>query len=90
MPSAISPDQATAVLRQRLAHLGGLSARTGETERAIMEAAEDRLKAIDADRDKLRNRVHSSATAADEYERLTLERGQCQLVIAQAREHLGR
>lgn len=75
--------------RARLADLGGLSAHTADTERRILEAAEHRLEAVQADLDKLRPRVNLDDDAADRYSALVLERGQLSTVIAQSREALG-
>lgn len=76
-----------AAAKAGLAQLAGLSARTAASERAIMEAAEHRLAAVNADLDKLRPRVSVDAGAADDYEALTLEFGRLQTIIGQALHH---
>lgn len=83
------PDQHLAAARSRLLHLAGLAAKTEATERQILAAAEARLAAVRADLDKLRPRALTDAAAGDRYRELTLEAGQIETVIAQAREALG-
>ncbi len=80
--------QHLAAARARLADLGSLSAHTADTERRIMEAAEHRLQAVQADLDKLRLRVNLDPAAVDQYSTLVLERGQLSTVIAQSRATL--
>lgn len=74
--------------KRRLAHLAGLAATTADTERRILAAAEHRLAAVDADLGALRPRTVIDPDAADRYRALTLERGQIEIVIGRAREHL--
>lgn len=88
MTSPTSPDRHIDAAKQRLAHLGGLSERTEAAERKILDAAEDRLTTIDADLAKLRPRVNLDDAAGDQYQALTLERGQCVLVIERAKQVL--
>lgn len=88
MTSQTSPDRHIDAAKQRLAHLAGLSERTEAAERKILESAEDRLTAIDADLGKLRPRVNLDDAAGDQYQELTLERGQCVLVIERAKQVL--
>lgn len=88
--SSVSPDKHIAATRARLAHLGELAERTAATERNILAAAEDRLKAVMADLDTLRARVNLDPDAAERYAARTLERGQLETVIARARQVLGR
>lgn len=75
--------------RSRLVHLAGLAETTASTERQILAAAEDRLKAVSADIDRLRPRVHLDPAASDAYRAAVQERGQVTTVIAQARRVLG-
>lgn len=88
MTSRTSPEPHIEGAKRRLVHLAGLSGRTEEAERKIMEAAEDRLTAIDADLSKLRARVNLDGNVADRYQALTLERGQCVLVVERAKQVL--
>lgn len=79
-----------AAARRRLGHLAGLEAETAAVERKILQAAEDRLAAVQADLERLRPRATMPGSeAAARYEELTLERGHLSLVIAQARQELG-
>ncbi|WP_431860155.1 hypothetical protein [Azospirillum sp.] len=75
--------------KRRLVHLAGLAEKTAETERRILAAAEERLAAVCADLDKLRPRALTDQDAGEQYQALTLERGQLETVIARAREVLG-
>ena len=74
--------------KRRLAHLGGLSARTAETERRILAAASERLSAVEADIATLRPRALIDHAAGDRYQALALERGQIETVIGRARAAL--
>jgi hypothetical protein len=74
--------------RARLANLGGLADKTTHAERAILQAADDRRAAIQADIEKLRPRVNLDQAAADQYQALILERGQLDTVAAQSRAAL--
>ncbi len=74
--------------RARLAHLGGLAARTEQAEKKILEAAQSRLEAVDADLAKLRPRVLLDPETGKQYQSLTMERGQLQTVIGQSQQHL--
>lgn len=84
-----TPDQHLDAAKRRLVHLHGLAAKTAETERRILSAAEHRLEAVRADLEKLRPRVNLDSAAADQYQSLTLERGKLELVIGRARKALG-
>ena len=88
MSTPAPADRHIEAAKRRLAHLGALSARTVETERKILAAAEDRLAAVEADRASLRSRALIDPAAADRYQALTLERGQIETVIGRAREAL--
>lgn len=74
-----------AAAAKRLAHLGGLAARTDAAERRILDAAEDRLRIVRAELDQLRPRALADDAAAERYQALTLESGQLDTVIANAR-----
>ena len=63
-----------------------MAAKTLEAERRILAAAEDRLGQVEADIQKLRPRVVLDQDAAEDYQRLVLERGQLAMVIARARQ----
>lgn len=71
--------------RRRLGHLAGLAAKTRATEERILEVAEHRLAAVDADLAKLRPRVNLDEAAADSYQALTTERGHLTMVLSRAR-----
>ena len=73
-----------AAAKRRLAHLAGLRARTDEADRRIRAAAEERHAAVLADIGRLRGRAGFDPAAADAYQRLTIERGQLEQVIAQS------
>ena len=81
-----SPDRHIEAAKRRLGHLAGVAAKTLEAECRILAVAEDRLRQVEADLQKLRPRVYLDQDAADDYQRLVLERGQLALVIAQARQ----
>lgn len=74
--------------RRRLVHLAGLASRTLESERRILAAAEDRLRTVNGDMDRLRPRVLLDTGARDAYAALALERGQLETVAATARGHV--
>jgi hypothetical protein len=79
-----TPDQHIEAARRRLGHLAGLEARTAETERTILAAAESRLEAVDRDLRRLQPRAILDDDAGDQYQALTEERGQLMGIIAQA------
>lgn len=89
MPPQTTPDHHRAGLTHRLGHLAQLAARTDESERRILEAAERRLVEVTAELDRLRPAITTDEQALDDYQELTLERGQLEIVIATARENLG-
>lgn len=89
MSAAPSPDRHIDAARRRLAHLGGVAARTSDTERRILAAAEERLGVVDKTLASLRPRTLTDPAAGDRYRDLTTERGQLVTVIASAREALG-
>jgi 2-phospho-L-lactate guanylyltransferase (CobY/MobA/RfbA family) len=78
------PERHIQATRTRLAHLGGLSAKSDAADKAILHAAEQRLAVVDSDLAKLSPRAIADAAAGDAYQRLTLERGQLVTVIARA------
>lgn len=84
-----SHDQRLAACRTRLAHLGGIAARTEETERRILAAAEERRETVSRDLATLRPRVLLDPAAAEQYQALTLESGQLSQVVARASAALG-
>lgn len=71
-----------------LGDLAALSAKTEAAERRIMTQAERRLGVIAGRLDEIRPRALLDETLADEYQRLILERGKLNLVVAQARRVL--
>lgn len=89
MPPQTTPDHHRTGLTHRLGHLAQLAARTDASEQRILEAAEKRLVEVTADLDRLRPAITTDEQALDDYQELTLERGQLEIVIATARENLG-
>ena len=83
------PDGHIAAAQRRLVHLGGLAERTAAAERAILAQAEKRRGEVVAQLDQLRGRALADQRAGDEYSRLMEERGQLDIIIGQAREHVG-
>jgi len=81
-------DQHIAGARRRLVHLAALEAKTAETERAILTAAEHRQDQVLAELDQLRPRALADGRAGDRYLELTEERGKLAQVIAKARQAL--
>lgn len=75
-------------IRTRLATLHALEAKTRQTEQRILERAELRLDDINDRIEELRPRVMIDEDAADEYQRLIVERGKLHMVVARARERL--
>jgi hypothetical protein len=88
MSKSSGSDRHIEAAKMRLAHLGGLAAKTAADERRILDAAEARLHEVDGQLTQLRPRAVADAAAGDAYERLTMERGQLQIVIAQAQRVL--
>ncbi len=79
----------TSALRKRLGDLSGLEAQTEAVERKILEASRDRLDVVQADLDRLRPRVALDDGAAGAYEKLIIERGRLNTVVANALAVLG-
>ena len=76
--------------RDRLGDLAGLADRTERTERRILEQAEKRLDEVQAALERARPGIESAPDAAQQrYQDLVAERGQLNMVIAQARQVLG-
>ena len=75
-------------IRSRLGDLAALSAKTEAAERRILEHAEKRLGVIAGRLEEIRPRALLDDALADEYQRLILERGKLNLVVAQARRVL--
>lgn len=88
MDAKALPDRHIDAAKRRLAHLGGLSARTEATERRILDAAQARIEAVEADLNALKGRALVDDEAADRYRALTFEHGQLDMVIARARQEL--
>lgn len=72
-------------MRSRLADLHGMAQQTAAVERRLLEHSQHRLNDVMADMDKLRSRVATDPAAADAYQRLVVEFGRLQQVIANAR-----
>jgi hypothetical protein len=89
MSRAPSPARHVEAAKARLCHLAGIAARTRDAEQSIHDIAEKRLAAVEASLTQLRPRAISDREAGDQYQSLMLERGQLQVVISQARTHLG-
>jgi hypothetical protein len=85
---ALLPGKHIDAAKRRLAHLGGLAAKTEAAEQRILEAAQERVEAVEADMQKLKGRALVDEAAADQYRALTFEHGQLGLVIAHARQAL--
>lgn len=76
-------------IKTHLAELEALSSKTAATERAILNAATERLADVQAEIDKLQPGIDSAG--ADDQQRyldLHTERGQLQIVTAKAQEAL--
>lgn len=71
-----------------LGDLAAMSAKTETAERRILAQAECRLDVIAGRLDEIRPRALLDEALADEYQRLILERGKLNLVVAQARRVL--
>lgn len=72
--------------RSRLVDLTGLAARTHAAEQRILERAEARHAEVVQELDRLRPRAVADRGAGDEYQRLLVERGQLEVIIAKSRE----
>lgn len=72
-------------MRSRLADLHGMAQQTAAVEKRLLEHSQHRLNDVMADMDKLRPRVAADPAAADAYQRLVIEFGRLQQVIANAR-----
>ncbi len=81
-------DRHIAAVKLRLTHLSGLAQKSAATEQRIHDAAVARLAAVGKELDALRPQVMLEPAAADDYQALTLERGQLATVIASAQKHL--
>lgn len=77
--------------RSQLGELAGLAERAERTEQRILEQAEKRLAEVQAAIDRARPGIEAAPDAAQmRYQDLVAERGQLNLVIAQARMSLGK
>lgn len=77
-------------VRDRLGDLAGLADRTERTERRILEQAEKRLDEVQKSIDAARPGIEAASDDEQrKYQDLVAERGQLNLVIAQARKALG-
>lgn len=75
--------------RDQLGNLAGLADRTERTERRILEQAEKRLVEAQAAIERARPGIEAAPDAAQQrYQDLVAERGQLNMVIAQARKVL--
>jgi hypothetical protein len=74
--------------RKRLAHLSGLADKSEQAERAIRDAAQKRLAAVETDMRKLQPRVVTDDDAGKQFAALLTEKGQLMIVIAKARQVL--
>ena len=79
----------TANTRRHLGELGVLSARVEQDERRILAHAQKLHADVAAKIDKARAGAAGGGDAGSEYERLVLEHGRLERVIAQARQVLG-
>lgn len=75
--------------RARLAALEGHLSSIQEAEKRILQQAQQQVDAITEKLSQLRPRVLLDESAADEYTHLVEKRGRLNVVIAQARKHLG-
>lgn len=75
--------------RTHLSNLAGLAERTERTERRILEQAEKRLDEVQAAIEHARPGIEAAPDAAQRrYQDLVSERGQLNMVIAQAKKVL--
>ena len=82
------PDGHISAAKSRLVHLGGLAGKTDAAERAILARATERREEVSAEIGKLAGRALADQRAGDDYTRLMEERGQLDIIIASAREHV--
>lgn len=76
--------------RQHLGELGAMSEQTQRAERKILERAEQALVETDKRIKELRPlALANDERSSKEYQKAIAERGRLQMVIAQARQHLG-
>lgn len=75
-------------IHSALGDLSALASKTDAAERRILEQAEKQLGEIATRIDEIRPRVLLDDALSDEYQRLILERGKLNLVVAQARRVL--
>lgn len=71
-----------------LGDLAALSAKTEAAERRILERAEARLGEIAGRLNEIRPQALLDDAVSDEYQRLILERGRLNIVVAQSRRVL--
>lgn len=77
--------------RDQLGELAGLVEKTRRTEQRILEQAEKRLDEVQAAIARARPGIEAAPSDAQRrYQELVAERGQLNMVIAQARETLGK
>lgn len=81
----MTTDTHMTAIRRRLVELGRLGARAQAVEQNILEAAAERLTQVNASLTKLSARALLDDAVAETYQRLTLERGHLEQVIARAR-----
>jgi hypothetical protein len=70
-------------IRGRLADLSAMAAQQQADNDRLADAAADRMRAVNEELGELRPRVNTDRMAADQYQRLIMERGQLQLTLAQ-------
>lgn len=75
-------------MQKLLSHLAVLSARTQASEKRILERATERDGEVAKRLDELRPSVMIDESAAQEYQSLSMERGQLAQVIGLANERL--
>ncbi len=75
-------------IHSALGDLSALASKTEAAERRILAQAERRLDVIAGRLDEIRPRALLDDALSDEYQRLILERGKLNLVVAQARRVL--
>lgn len=77
--------------RAQLGDLAALADRTQRTEKRILDLAEKRLAEVQAAIDRARPGIDVAPDAAQRrYQDLIAERGQLHIVIAQAKQNLGK
>jgi vacuolar-type H+-ATPase subunit H len=75
--------------QEKLGDLAGLADKTERTERRILEQAEKRLTEVQTAIDRARTGIEAAPDDAQQrYQQLIVERGQLQMVIAQAKKAL--